>query len=343
MLMAGAASAAPPALGNTPPSSWVIPLVPATTSGWNPWPIDSSGYPYFDCVAGCSGGGGGGGTVTQGPQAGGASGNTWFTQDVALDALISGGKLPVLNTEPYTLNGDGGVPSHVTNWPSSQAVTGTFWQATQPVSGTFWQATQPVSAASLPLPTGAATSANQSATLAPVSPAAATATNSTLMGCQGASTQPTFTAGQQGYVPCDLSGGIYVHPAGGSLLVYAGATSSSGPSWAHYINSASSAMATNVKSSGGNVYRIQACNSNASVAYFHLYNTSSAPTVGATSQLVETIIVPATGCITSASYADVGGTLGTGISFDVTTGSLADADTTTITTANTVAVTVYYK
>lgn len=32
---------------------------------------------------------------------------------------------------------------------------------TQPVSGTFWQATQPVSAASLPLPSGAATSANQ--------------------------------------------------------------------------------------------------------------------------------------------------------------------------------------
>jgi hypothetical protein len=33
--------------------------------------------------------------------------------------------------------------------------------ATFPVSGTFWQTTQPVSAASLPLPTGAATSANQ--------------------------------------------------------------------------------------------------------------------------------------------------------------------------------------
>lgn len=32
---------------------------------------------------------------------------------------------------------------------------------TQPVSGTFWQATQPVSAASLPLPSGAATSAKQ--------------------------------------------------------------------------------------------------------------------------------------------------------------------------------------
>lgn len=44
---------------------------------------------------------------------------------------------------------------------ASFAVTGAFWQATQPVSGTFWQATQPVSAASLPLPTGAATAAKQ--------------------------------------------------------------------------------------------------------------------------------------------------------------------------------------
>lgn len=46
------------------------------------------------------------------------------------------------------------------------AVTGTFFQATQPVSGTFFQSTQPVSAASLPLPTGAATSANQAAPVA---------------------------------------------------------------------------------------------------------------------------------------------------------------------------------
>ena len=43
----------------------------------------------------------------------------------------------------------------------TQPVSGTFWQATQPVSGTFWQATQPVSAASLPLPSGAATEAKQ--------------------------------------------------------------------------------------------------------------------------------------------------------------------------------------
>lgn len=58
---------------------------------------------------------------------------------------------------------------------SSIPVTGTFWPATQPVSGTvsvsgsvavtgtFWQATQPISATSLPLPSGAATSAKQPA------------------------------------------------------------------------------------------------------------------------------------------------------------------------------------
>lgn len=43
-------------------------------------------------------------------------------------------------------------------------VTGTG--GTFPVTGTFWQTTQPVSAASLPLPSGAATAANQRVTLA---------------------------------------------------------------------------------------------------------------------------------------------------------------------------------
>jgi hypothetical protein len=52
-------------------------------------------------------------------------------------------------------------PVSGTFWQATQPVSGTFWQATQPVSGTFWQATQPVSAASLPLPSGASTSALQ--------------------------------------------------------------------------------------------------------------------------------------------------------------------------------------
>lgn len=57
------------------------------------------------------------------------------------------------------------------------AVTGTFFQGTQPVSGTFFQATQPVSAAALPLPAGAATSANQ--------------TTPVVKGTQGTTAEPT--------------------------------------------------------------------------------------------------------------------------------------------------------
>lgn len=96
------------------------------------------------------------------------------------------------NNESLTVDGTLAVSNFpgtfaVSNFPATQAVTGTFWPvtqpvsgtvavsnlpATQPVSGTFWQttqpisgsvsvsnlpATQPISAASLPLPTGAAT------------------------------------------------------------------------------------------------------------------------------------------------------------------------------------------
>jgi len=48
----------------------------------------------------------------------------------------------------------GGDNVAVTNWPATQAVSGSV-NAT--CTGTFWQATQPISCASLPLPTGAST------------------------------------------------------------------------------------------------------------------------------------------------------------------------------------------
>lgn len=80
---------------------------------------------------------------------------------------------------PITDNGgsltvDGSVS--VSNFPATQPISGTVTanagtgtmnvsvqNASIPVTGTFYQATQPVSAASLPLPTGAATSAKQPA------------------------------------------------------------------------------------------------------------------------------------------------------------------------------------
>lgn len=55
----------------------------------------------------------------------------------------------------------------VTNFPATQPVSGSVsvsnFPTTQAVTGTFFQATQPVSAADLPLPTGASTSALQTA------------------------------------------------------------------------------------------------------------------------------------------------------------------------------------
>jgi hypothetical protein len=59
--------------------------------------------------------------------------------------------------------GEGG-QVEVTNWPSTQTVSGTVnatCSGTVAVTGTFWQNTQPVSLSSCPLPTGAATSAAQ--------------------------------------------------------------------------------------------------------------------------------------------------------------------------------------
>jgi hypothetical protein len=65
--------------------------------------------------------------------------------------------------------GEGG-QVEVTNWPTSQAVTGSVnatctgtvsVSGSVAVTGTFWQNTQPVSLAACPLPTGAATSAAQ--------------------------------------------------------------------------------------------------------------------------------------------------------------------------------------
>lgn len=66
---------------------------------------------------------------------------------------------------------------------------------TQPVSGTFWQTTQPVSAASLPLPTGAATAANQATE---ISSLATIATNTTNAGTPVVSGTVTVNQGTQG-------------------------------------------------------------------------------------------------------------------------------------------------
>lgn len=93
---------------------------------------------------------------------------------------ISGSVTVSDGSGPLTVDGtvavSGAVSVTGSFYQATQPVSGTFWQATQPVSGTFWQATQPVSAASLPLPTGAATDTTLGA-LTETAPASDTASS----------------------------------------------------------------------------------------------------------------------------------------------------------------------
>lgn len=76
---------------------------------------------------------------------------TWGGPYYVVESLGYVWDVDTLSWVPATGGGSGpGTEVEVTNFPASQAVTGTFFQATQPVS-----------AAALPLPSGAATAAKQ--------------------------------------------------------------------------------------------------------------------------------------------------------------------------------------
>ena len=110
------------------------------------------------------------------PVSGTVTANTGLSQPVT-DAQLRATPVPVSGTV-------------TANTGLTQPLTDTQLRATAvPVSGTFFQATQPVSAASLPLPTGAATSANQ------------TTSNASLSNID--TKTPTLVAGR---VPVDGSG-----------------------------------------------------------------------------------------------------------------------------------------
>ena len=295
-------------------STLAVSALPALPAGANTiGAVTISGTPTFTCT-GC--GGSGSGTVSQGA---GASSNPWWMEGLGTAGTPSGGVLSV------------------------QGVAG---GTAMPVSGTLsignLPATQAISAASLPLPAGAATATAQAAVQTPVAPAAATATGATLLGCQAATTLPTFTAGQQGAVPCDTSGRPYVVtvPSANNVPSYLQAVTSGGASVYRAINTAASTMAASIKPTSGMVYGYEACNTGTAAVFLRLFAISAAPTVGTTTPLI-TKMLPAAACQTTAM--SLGLVFGSGIAVDVTGGSMADSDTGTITTANQVAVQVFYK
>jgi hypothetical protein len=158
----------------------------------------------------------------------GGGGGTQYT-DGTTQATPTGtvalGKDPsnVVKALPLTAAGALKVDNSAVTQPVSGTVAATqsgTWtvQPGNTANTTAWKVdgsavTQPVSAASLPLPSGAATAANQTATQGTVAPGTA-ATVSDLVGGVVATSAPTGTAGQQLAAQLDTAGNLRVTPYG---------------------------------------------------------------------------------------------------------------------------------
>jgi hypothetical protein len=132
--------------------------------------------------------------------------NVGTTNGLALDATLTGGtQKAICRTAAKGTTVAGDCTSSAVD-ANTQALHVSIKETISlPVTGTFWQATQPISAASLPLPTGAATSAKQDtiiaalpATLGQKAMAAALAVSIASDQSAVPVTAPTITKGTQG-------------------------------------------------------------------------------------------------------------------------------------------------
>jgi hypothetical protein len=107
------------------------------------------------------------------------------------------------------------------------------------------------------------------------------------------------------------------------------------------VISAASTNATSVKSSAGQVYSVQAFNTNAAARYLKLYNKASAPTVG-TDTPVKTLLIPGNTAGTGFVINwPAGIAFSTGIAIALTTG-IADSSTGAV-AASEIVVNIDYK
>jgi hypothetical protein len=180
------------------PNSWM-----AFTVGANTYlaAIETAGATSLNISGGAglptgAGGGGGGG--------GGGNGSN-------ASVGATGASVPSFGT--YAAINVGGNLTGLTGSANGLKVDGSA--VTQPVSGTFWQTTQPVSAASLPLPTGAATAANQTAVQGAIGSAAPSS----------AQYAGALSSGNQaGIIQADASAPINISSTTAVQLVAAGST-----------------------------------------------------------------------------------------------------------------------
>jgi len=233
---------------------------------------------------------------------------------------------------------------------------------TQPVSGTVTAnagtGTMAVSAASLPLPTGAATEATLDArtgSLTETAPATDTASSGLNGRLQRVAQRLTSLIA---LLPAALVGGRLDVNVGASVGLkpadtLAAVTSITNPVKANLepetagglsmskTISAASTNATSLKASAGQIYGIQVFNLNAAARYLKLYNKASAPTVG-TDTPVKVILIPGNTAGAGAVMDFPNGlAFGTGIAWALTTG-ITDADTGAV-AANEIVVNIDYK
>src|SRR5574343_139784 len=297
-------------------------------------------------VAIVSGGGGGGGTTGGLTNAELRATPVPMTGTVAVSNLASGGltdtqlratPVPIsgtvtisnptaqgltdaqLRATPVPVSGTVAISNQV-----SQPLTDTQLRATAvPVSGTVAISNQvslpvtiasnqtavPISASSLPLPSGAATSAAQ------------TTGNNSLASIDG----KLGTLGQKassGSTPVVIASDQSIVPTNPRAATSGGATP-------YKLISAATTNATSVKASAGQLYSIIAIGTTANIRYLKFYNKASAPTVGTD---VPVLTIPVPGNTQGAGVAihfTVGTVFSTGLAFAITAG-VTDADSAAV-------------
>jgi hypothetical protein len=255
-------------------------------------------------------------------------------------------------------------------------VTGTFWQATQPVSGTFWQATQPISAASLPLPSGAATSAKQPALGTAGTPSADVlsvqgATSMTALKVDGSGvTQPvsgTVTANAGTNLntsalalDATLTGNnararitdgtnlaavkaASTAPVAADPALVVALSPNMGPTANSLLPSAAATInATTVKASAGRLYKVKGYNAKAAVVYLKFWNkAASVPAPAADTALIVFSFPLKASEQFDIDLTPVGYAFSTGIGYTLSTGS-ANNDVTAVVAADVVGLNVMY-
>ena len=152
-------------------------------------------------------------------------------------------------------------------------------------------------------------------------------TQSDLTGCVYNSAAPAPTDGQQLGTQCDASGNAKVDlvtplPAGTNTIgaVAPAAASNGGATPYHYLSAASN-NATLVSSGAHTVYALALINTTATVYYFRLYDSGSAPSCSSATGVVDNLPVPANANGAGVVIPlEVGASLANGLAFCLTGG-----------------------